>query len=64
MSRRNELSNTLLFLIVSAAIVAGLFLTSVYSYLLFHSIIELFAIIIACAVFVIGWNSREENSFF
>jgi len=63
-SSRNELSNIILFLIVSAAVVAGLFLTSVYSYLLFHSIIELFAIIIACAVFVIGWNSREENSFF
>ncbi len=64
MSERNELSKTLVFLIVSALIVTGLFLVSFYSYLLFHSIIELFAIIVASAVFVIGWNSRDENSFF
>jgi len=54
----------LVFLIISASIMIGLFLVSFYSYLLFHSIIELFAIIVASAVFVIGWNSREEYSFF
>ena len=38
---------------------AILFLMSRYSYLLFHSIAELFSIIIAFTVFVIGWHSRE-----
>jgi len=42
------------------------FLTSIYSYLLFHSIAELFSIIIAGGVFLVGWNSRKymESSFF
>ncbi len=42
------------------------FLSSIYSYLLFHSIAELFSIIIAGGVFLVGWNSRKymESSFF
>ncbi|TFG21890.1 MAG: PAS domain S-box protein [Promethearchaeota archaeon] len=41
-------------------------LTSLYSYLLFHTIAELFSIIIAGGIFVIAWNSRKniDNSFF
>ena len=54
----------MVFLLVTFAIMIGLYLISFYSYVLFHSIIELFAIIVASAVFVIGWNSREENGFF
>ncbi|TET07343.1 MAG: hypothetical protein E3J86_13360 [Candidatus Thorarchaeota archaeon] len=64
MSERNERMGTLVFIVVSASVMIGLYLISFYSYLLFHSIIELFAIIVASAVFVIGWNSREEYSFF
>lgn len=64
MSEHNELASTLVFLIISASIIIGLYLVSYYSYLLFHSIIELFAIIVASAVFAIGWNSREELGFF
>lgn len=42
------------------------YFTSLYSYLLFHSIAEIFSIIIAGGVFLIGWNSRKymKNSFF
>ena len=41
-------------------------LTSIYNYLLFHSVAEIFSIIIAGGVFFIGWNSRKymNNSFF
>lgn len=53
-----------MFLIASAIVIVGLFLISSYSYLLFHSIVEIFAILIAFAVFVIGWNSVSENKFF
>ncbi len=38
---------------------AGLYLTSFYSYLLFHSLVELFSVAIAWAVFAIAWNSRR-----
>lgn len=43
------------------ALVVGilLYLTSLYSYLLFHSIAEMFSIVIAGSVFIIGWNSRK-----
>ena len=43
-----------------------IYLTSFYNYLLFHTLAELFSIIIAGGVFVIGWNSRKhiDNSYF
>ncbi|TXT65527.1 MAG: conserved membrane protein of unknown function [Promethearchaeota archaeon] len=43
-----------------------IFLTSFINYLLFHTISELFSIIIGGTIFLIGWNSRRyiENSFF
>jgi len=38
---------------------ASLYFTSFYNYLLFHSLAELFSIIIACGVFMIAWNARD-----
>jgi len=35
-----------------------LYLTSLYSYLLFHSLVELFSIVVASGIFIIAWNSR------
>jgi len=42
------------------------FLLSTYSYLLFHSIAEVFSIVISGGIFFIGWNSRKymNSSFF
>ncbi|GAJ06846.1 unnamed protein product, partial [marine sediment metagenome] len=42
------------------------FFSKFYNYLLFHSIAEIFSIVIAGGVFFVGWNSRRymENSFF
>jgi PAS domain S-box-containing protein len=47
-------------------IIATLFLISLFNYLLFHSIVEGFSIIIACGIFMVIWNSRKfiENNFF
>ncbi|GFE62924.1 MASE3 domain-containing protein [Geobacter sp. AOG2] len=39
------------------AVIVGLYLTTKVNYLLFHSIIELFSIVIASTVFIITWNS-------
>lgn len=36
----------------------ALYLTSLHSYLLFHSLVELFTIIVAGGIFVIAWNAR------
>ena len=43
-----------------------LYIISLYKFLLFHSIAEIFSIIIAGGVFFVGWNSRRymKSSFF
>lgn len=40
-------------------ILAGLYLTSLYHYLLFHGLAELFSIMVAGGIFMIAWNSRR-----
>ncbi|MDD5642760.1 MAG: MASE3 domain-containing protein, partial [Syntrophales bacterium] len=42
-----------------AFLLLGLYLASLYSYLLFHGIAEIFSIIIAGGVFALAWNSRR-----
>lgn len=37
----------------------GLYFTSLYSYLLFHSLVELFSIVVAFTLFIIAWNSKQ-----
>jgi PAS domain S-box-containing protein len=46
-------------------LLAGLFVTSRYSYLLFHSIVGFFSVVIASGVFAIAWNTRDfqENNY-
>jgi PAS domain S-box-containing protein len=47
-------------------VLAGLYLMSLYSYLLFHCIAELFSIVVACGVFMVYWNARRflDNGYF
>ncbi len=46
-------------------ILFGLYLTSLYSYLLFHSLVEIFSIFIACSIFLVAWNARRfmDNNY-
>jgi signal transduction histidine kinase len=46
-------------------IIAGLYLASLYNYLLFHSLSEIFSIFVACGIFVVAWNSRRfmDNNY-
>ncbi|MBN1831320.1 MAG: GAF domain-containing protein [Deltaproteobacteria bacterium] len=46
-------------------ILVGLYLTSLYSYLLFHSLAEVFSIVVACGIFLVAWNSRRflDNNY-
>jgi PAS domain S-box-containing protein len=43
----------------------GLFVVSLQNYLLFHSLAEIFSIVIAFCIFVLAWNSRDlaRNSY-
>ncbi len=38
-------------------VIAGLYLASLYNYLLFHSLAELFSIVVAAAIFILIWNT-------
>lgn len=43
----------------------AVYLTSFHSYLLFHSLAEMFSIVVAASVFVLAWNTRKlyENGY-
>jgi PAS domain S-box-containing protein len=58
--KKNYLS-IILFLIS----IVGLYVISLYSYLLYHSFVELFSIIIAFGIFLIAWNSKKflDNNY-
>ncbi len=44
---------------------AVLFAASRYNYLLFHSLVELFSVVVGFAVFILAWNTRriQENHY-
>ncbi len=46
-------------------ILFGIYLTSLYNFLLFHSLAELFSIVIAFGMFLIAWHSRRfiDNNY-
>lgn len=62
--QENEFSQTSNLLLASLALIA-LLLTSEYSYLLFHTLAELFSIIIGITIFILAWNFRRfyQDSF-
>ncbi len=47
-------------------VLTGLYLCSIHSYLLFHSLVELFSIAVAGGIFMLAWNARAimRNNFF
>ena len=59
--------NTKNILLVGVALLVLILLyeSSLYSYLLFHNLAESFAVIIACGIFMVAWNSRRyvENNY-
>ena len=42
----------------------GLYIAKLYSYPLFHSLVELFSIIVACGIFIIAWNTRRFTGYY
>lgn len=41
------------------ALLAGLYVAQLHSYLLFHSLVEIFSVAVAAALFMLAWNSRH-----
>lgn len=51
--------NPLNYIVGGVIVIAGLFISERVNYLLFHSLAELFSIIIAITLFLIMWNSKK-----
>ena len=51
--------------IAGILILFGLYFSSLYNYLLFHSLAEIFSIVVAWAIFILAWNSRRimDNNY-
>jgi PAS domain S-box-containing protein len=51
--------------VAGVLVLSALYLTSLYSYLLFHSLAEVFSIAVACTIFMVAWNSRRflDNNY-
>jgi PAS domain S-box-containing protein len=54
-----------LTLLLGLGTLIGLLLARLHSYVLFHSLAELFSVVVAGSIFVLAWNSRRfvENSY-
>lgn len=46
-------------LLTGGLLLLGLYLTSLYNYLLFHSLVEIFSIVIAFSIFILAWNCHK-----
>ncbi|ALC17369.1 PAS/PAC sensor signal transduction histidine kinase [Desulfuromonas soudanensis] len=53
-------------LLLGGAVLIGLCLASFYNYLLFHTLVEFFSVVVACGIFMIAWNTRRiiKNNYF
>lgn len=59
-----EWSSRLSLLLVTAAVCFGLLLAERVSYLFFHSLVEVFSVIVGASIFILVWNARHliQNS--
>jgi diguanylate cyclase (GGDEF)-like protein len=60
MRRLPEITRSSIPFVFYGMVLIGLYLTSLYSYLLFHSLAEIFSIVIGCCIFILAWNSRHR----
>ena len=52
-------------ILIGGVVFLGLYLASLYNFLLFHSLVEIFSIVVACAIFILAWNTRHllDNNY-
>ena len=65
MEKMNYIRKYFWSLLLGISVLFGLWTATLYSYLLFHSIAEIFSIVVACGIFLLAWNSRSlvKNSY-
>lgn len=59
MSRRLAWGNIAVAALSVSAVVGVLYMMSRTDYLLFHSVVEIFTMVVAFSIFVIAWNARQ-----
>src|SRR5574341_411330 len=52
-------------LLTGVTVLLGLYASSLYNYLLFHSLVEIFSVIVSFIIFVLAWNTRrvQDNHY-
>ncbi len=65
MTGRSNPSEKIVRILIGGLVFLGLYLASLYSFLLFHSLVEIFSIVVACAIFILAWNTRHllDNNY-
>ena len=65
-AERASLTEALFSFAVFAVACCGLYASSLYSYLLFHTLVELFCMFVMLSTFLLSWNSRKllDNHYF
>ncbi|MEA5113325.1 MAG: MASE3 domain-containing protein [Geobacteraceae bacterium] len=65
---RNQIqrSGKFIHIILVSGCLVCLYLAKLSNYLLFHTLVEMFSVVVACGVFVISWNTRRimDNNYF
>ncbi len=56
---RDARDNPVIAWLVPAFLLFGLYLTSFHNYLLFHTLAEIFSVVVAALIFLFSWNSRR-----
>lgn len=64
--KRNSPRSWTLYFLGNALLMACLYLTSLYSYLFFHSLTEIISVIVSVGIFIFVWNSQKllQNGYF
>jgi len=65
MEIKSSEASRLSHIIFGILILSGLYFTTFYNFLLFHSIAEVFIIIVVCGIFMVAWHSRRflDNNY-
>jgi PAS domain S-box-containing protein len=59
MLKKSGVSIKFLLTFLGVLVVLGLYASSRYNYLLFHSLVELFSVLVAFVIFILVWNTRR-----
>jgi PAS domain S-box-containing protein len=64
-SEKSSFHNKALPAFVVLFLLTALYVSSLYNYLLFHSLVEIFCVVISCVIFVLAWNTRsvQDNQY-